>query len=94
MGAEQDFAALWRERRHHYIIDIAALDVTNITAVLSEIRGAGVVVAASKHLCDVAVAAACTAPVHPQRVTCHPVEPDTRRTAGTYEGERDLMCDT
>lgn len=94
MGAEQDFAALWCERRHHYIVDVTALDATKVTAVLPERCSAGVVVAAAQQLCDVAVAAASTAPVHPQRVPGHPVEPDPWRTAVTYQRERDLMCST
>lgn len=90
--AEQDFTALWCERSHHYIIDVPALDVANITAVLPGRCSAGVVVAAAQQLCDVAVAAATAAPVHPQRVTGHPVEPDTRRTAGTYKRDREIYC--
>jgi len=90
LGAEQDFAALWREWGHHYMIDVPTLDVVNVTAVLPRRRSAGVVVAATHHLCDGAVTAACAAPVNPQGVFGHPVQPDTRRATGTY-GRHTLM---
>lgn len=91
LRAEQDFAAIWCERRHHYIVDVSTLDVADVTAVLPGRRCAGVVVAAGSHLCDVAVAAAGAAPVHPQRVTVQPVEPDTWWTARTCKGETERL---
>lgn len=76
LGAEEDFTALWCERSHHHSVDIPTLDVGNITAALPGGGGAGVVVPAAHQLCDIAVAAASTAPVHPQRAVGHPIEPD------------------
>lgn len=85
LGAEFNFTALCCERSHHYIVDVAALDVAHVTAALPGCGGARVVVPAAWQLGDVAVTAAGAAPVEPQRVSGHPVEPDAWRTAGTWE---------
>lgn len=86
LGAELNFTAPCCERSHHDVIDVATLDVAHVTAALPGCGRARVVVPAARQLCDVAVAAAGAAPVEPQRVTGHPVEPDPWRTAGTWEG--------
>lgn len=88
LGAERNFSALWCERSYCYVVDVPTLDVGHITSVLPRRWAAGVVVAAARQLGDVAVAAASAAPVHPHRVTDHPVEPDTRRATGTWERKR------
>lgn len=56
-----------------------------VTAVLSGRGRARVVVPAARQLGDVAVVAAGAAPVEPQRVTGHPVEPDPGGTAGAWD---------
>lgn len=61
--------------------------MAHVTAVLPWYGGARVVVPAARQLGDVAVAAARAAPVEPQRVSGHPVEPDPWRTAGTCDEE-------